>query len=333
MSDEIEQVGVEPGRHVVQFYGGEDELVDHVGRYLGEALEAGDTVLVVATSAHQLAFEAWLAAAGTDVAAARASGAFLAVDAAGTMHRFLLGDQPDPDGFESVIGGLMLQAAAASRPVRVYGEMVALLWDAGHVNAAIELEELWNRLGEQMPFSLFCAYPAQSVSAEGHAAALNELCRLHSAVTGRPPTAPASPPVPDQVADMARSFAKAPDAPRAARHFVVDTLSSLRDRALADNAAIVTAELTTNAVVHARSDFSVTISCSAAAVRISVRDAGPLPLPGSDSPLVASPGRGLGLVAAVAMQWAAEPVPGGKRVWAELRRSLPPTSWPSGSPG
>jgi hypothetical protein len=43
--------------------------------------------------------------------------------------------------------------------VRVFGEMVSLLWDAGLIDAAVELEVLWNELGVQYPFSLLCAYP------------------------------------------------------------------------------------------------------------------------------------------------------------------------------
>ena len=53
-----------------------------------------------------------------------------------------------------------LASAKAEQPVCVFGEMVWLLWDAGQVNAAIEVETLWNELGHQYPFSLLCAYPA-----------------------------------------------------------------------------------------------------------------------------------------------------------------------------
>jgi hypothetical protein len=48
--------------------------------------------------------------------------------------------------FRSVVGRLMSKAARSGRPVRAYGEMVALLWDAGHLDAAIDVELLWNEL-------------------------------------------------------------------------------------------------------------------------------------------------------------------------------------------
>lgn len=58
--------------------------------------------------------------------------------------------------------------------------MVALLWDAGRVEAATELEALWNELGNHDPFSLLCAYRAQSADDEQHQDAVAEVCRLHT---------------------------------------------------------------------------------------------------------------------------------------------------------
>lgn len=313
MSRGIEQVGVDRCAHVVQFYGGEGELTDGVGSYLGDGIEAGEAVVVVATDEHRRAFEAWLGARGIDVGTARARRDFIALDAAETLRHFMTGDRPDPDGFEAAIGGVIREAAAApGRPVRVYGEMVALLWDVGHVNAAIELEGLWNALAQRLPFLLWCGYPARLFS--GADQAVEEICGVHSAVIGRPAA---------DAEQATRSFANAHDAPRTARHFVTDTVRPWGDTEFVQDATIVASELAANAVVHARSDFTVVVSRSAATVRISVQDNG-LALPAEeDSPLVAAPGHGLGLVAALATQWAVEPLPGGKVVWAELRGSSP----------
>jgi anti-sigma regulatory factor (Ser/Thr protein kinase) len=76
------------------------------------------------------------------------------------------------------------------------------------------------------------------------------------------------------------SFLLAVQSARAARHFVLDTLGSRVDHAIAGDAAIITAELAANAVLHARSGFTVAVSRSAASVQISVRDATPLPMAG-----------------------------------------------------
>ena len=94
----------------------------------------------------------------------------------------------DAASFEAEVGQVIRAAGAAGHPVRVYGEMVALLWDAGQLNAALELEGLWNDLARDIPFGLYCGYPESPVSGADQRAALAEVCRLHGAVVGsRPP--------------------------------------------------------------------------------------------------------------------------------------------------
>jgi anti-sigma regulatory factor (Ser/Thr protein kinase) len=190
--------------------------------------------------------------------------------------------------------------------------MVALLWDQGDVTAAIELESLWNELGLRVPFSLFCAYPSQSVSGDGHTDAYHEVCHLHSAVVG---------PTPSQRHEGARHFASALHAPREARSFVVETLTQWGCDALLDDAATVVTELAANAVVHAGSDFTVSLSSPIdGAVRIAVRDSSTV-LPILDERAsAATSGRGIVLVAAISREWGADPTADGKVVWAELRR-------------
>jgi hypothetical protein len=295
---------VVPWEHVVQFYGCEDELAERVGGRLGAALVSGQPVVVVATAQHRRRFAEQMAAAGADVAAAQADGRLLMLDAAETMRRFLAGNRPDPDGFEQVIGGLIRQAAGTGRPVQVYGEMVALLWEAGHVTAALEIEGLWNDLAARLPFALTCGYPAQSVAGEDLAEPVEEVRRLHSAVVGP--------------AGAVRSFEMVVGAPRAARHFVVQTLRGWGDGMLADDAAIVVTELAANAVLHARSAFTVAISRTGGRVRIAVRDEDAVPGRDDSAALTTTAGHGLWLVNAMASRWAAEPAPGGKTVWAEI---------------
>ncbi|MDP9275804.1 MAG: MEDS domain-containing protein [Chloroflexota bacterium] len=50
--------------------------------------------------------------------------------------------------------------------MRVFGEMVALLWAEGDRNGALVLEELWNDLTRRLSFPLLCAYPASFFSTD-----------------------------------------------------------------------------------------------------------------------------------------------------------------------
>src|SRR5689334_391091 len=126
--------------HVVQFYQDDADLAGKVAGYLRGALCDGGAAIVIATPGHQRLFRERLTACGVDVAAGSASGAYLEFDAGDTLRRLLADGTPDPARFDAAVGSVIRAAAAGGRPVRAYGEMVALLWDADLVGAAIELE-------------------------------------------------------------------------------------------------------------------------------------------------------------------------------------------------
>jgi hypothetical protein len=310
------QLAEDYGRHAVQFFTDDQELSGGVGGYLAEGLLTGEAAVVVAAPAHQLAFEAELSRLGIDCGAVRSAGSLLAVDAADMLRGFMAGDCLDRSRFLAAAGDLVGRAGATGRPVRVYGEMVALLWDAGHVTLALELETLWNDLASRLPFSLLCAYPLRLVSGTGGASAVGPVCSLHTAVIGLDPGLRGEVGI-SAHSEAVRSFPPDREATRAARRFVSGLLAGRADPALSVDAEIVTGELAANAVLHARSAFSVAVAQSVAGVRISVRDAAPLPV-GRDETLVITPGHGLDIVARAAVSWAVEPLPHGKVVWAEL---------------
>ena len=328
------------GGHVVQFYGHEEELADRVTGYLLGALQHDGVAVVIATAAHRRAFEGRLTRAGVDLAAAARAGTYRTLDAGDTVRALTTGGQLDRGAFDRVIGRLIADAGQGERPVRAYGEMVALLWDAGLVNDAVQLEEMWGSLGLSHSFSLFCSYPARSVTGDGHLEAFAEVCRLHGSVVGGWPT-PAGPSATRAQAHGAtrarahgaesgtrapahgtttRAFALSGDAPAAARHFAVDAVRRLGAADLADDTALVVTELAANAIVHAQTGFTVDLSAGPDVLRITVRDASPLP-PASAADLPALPLHGLGAVDALASRWGVERLGhSGKLVWVELRR-------------
>ena len=302
------------GHHVVQFYGHDEELAERVTDYLLGALKGDGVAVVIATAAHRREFEARLAQAGVDLVDACARGAYLAMDAAETVRELMASDQLDGTTFDRVIGALIRRAGASGRTVSVYGEMVALLWDDGLVSAAAQLEAMWNELSRRHPFSLFCGYRSDSVTRAGYLDAFAEVCRLHQEVIGFSPAGPREPRV-------VRTFAFSRDAPAVARHFAVGALRDWGAGGLVDDAALVVTELAANAIVHARSGFTIVLSARGDLVQISVRDASPLPGAERGAALVPARLHGLGVVDALASSWGVESLgSAGKTVWVELRR-------------
>jgi hypothetical protein len=237
-----------------------------------------------------------------DLAAARDNSSYLAWDAAQTLSELMAADKLDSAAFDRVIGTVIAAAGAAGRPVRAFGEMVALLWDDGLVSEAVRLETMWEELGGRHPFSLFCGYRTDAVTRDMDAFA--EVCRLHGEIVGGR-------------SGTARPFGFSREAPAAARHFAVATLNAWGAGDLAGDVALVVTELAANAIVHARSAFIVILSVHDDVLRISVRDA--VPLDGAG--LRAAPLHGLAVVDALASRWGVESLGNaGKTVWVDLLR-------------
>jgi hypothetical protein len=147
--------------HAVQFYETDDYLVETLSAYTATGLAGGEAVVVVATDPHRSALDDRLAADGVDLAAARERGAYVSLGAAALLARFTVDGALSRSKFAEIVGGVIARARGegGTRPVRVFGEMVALLWAEGKANAALELEGLWNELGRRGRFALLCAYP------------------------------------------------------------------------------------------------------------------------------------------------------------------------------
>jgi anti-sigma regulatory factor (Ser/Thr protein kinase) len=242
----------------------------------------------------------------------------LEVDADDALSRHEDDAGLDTAGFINDIGNLIRGVVDSGRRVRVFGELVAVLWQRGDVAGAIELEQAWNELGRGVAFSLLCAYP-QSVAADGHEGEFCQVCDTHAAIVGDDDVVSRAGDIVVARAEDARTFPCELQSPGVARHFVARTLRAWGRGDLVDDASIVIAELATNAVLHARSEFLAAVSSDGAAVRVSVRDASPTVPAIRDPGTKSISGRGLMLVATVAERWGTELLSDGKVVWADLR--------------
>jgi anti-sigma regulatory factor (Ser/Thr protein kinase) len=92
----------------------------------------------------------------------------------------------------------------------------------------------------------------------------------------------------------------------------------------ADQLVLIGSELVTNAVLHARTELTLTLELRADRVRISVQDRSRAPATLRHYRPDALTGRGLGVVAALSDRWGVSTAPDGKIVWAELRANGDP---------
>src|SRR5713101_5360499 len=144
--------------HVVQLYRDERFLVEAVALFTGIALGKGESVVVVATPLPLRGIEQRLESNGFCVDDVKQWGQLTVRDASETLSGFMVQEMPDPLLFKTIIGSLIQKAAVCSRTgrVRVYGEMVDLLWRQ-NLPAAHGLEVFWNEVIQAHSISLFCA--------------------------------------------------------------------------------------------------------------------------------------------------------------------------------
>ncbi|WP_343051446.1 ATP-binding protein [Pseudaquabacterium terrae] len=161
--------------HFVRFYDHDALLLDEVATFIGDALRAGGTGIVIASAEHLAALEQRLGPSG----AQPAGGTLVLRDAAQCLAQFMVDDWPDEQRFRSLIGEVIAAAGAGGRVVHAFGEMVALLCERGRYDAAVRLEQLWNALMGEHRFSLFCAYPWRLFPTAEHAAAFERVCGEH----------------------------------------------------------------------------------------------------------------------------------------------------------
>ena len=180
-----------PCEHLVQFYAEDNALLDCLAGFVAGGLRSGEAVILVLTPGHREALEERLLDYETlgqfSLAAACARDQYIALDAAETLASFMVDGAVNETLFMRVVSATVDRGRAAGwwggdgRRVRVFGEMVALLWAQGNTRATIQLERAWCQLCREQGFSLLCAYPRSLFRDESEAA---EISSLHSGVLG-----------------------------------------------------------------------------------------------------------------------------------------------------
>jgi DNA-binding NarL/FixJ family response regulator len=176
-------------QHGVGFYSDDRWLLDGVTQFIGAALQAGNVAVVAATESHRESLVPRLQAYGVDIGAAIEQGRYIALDAAGTLSRFMVNGMPDPLLFMEAFGNLIQTAAKAAngenRRVAIFGECVQILCERGNPEAAIQMEKLGNQLAKSHGVDILCGYSLGRVHGGMPGPIVQRICAEHSAVYSR----------------------------------------------------------------------------------------------------------------------------------------------------
>jgi hypothetical protein len=178
-----------PRRHEAGFYSDDRHLLDHATEFIGRALKAGHSAIVVATESHRQSLLPRLQAYGVDVGSAVESERYLALDAADTLAEVLVNGALDAGRFLELMSEIVTISAGAatseSPRVVIFGECAQLLCARGNPEVAIELEKLGNRLSESHDIEILCGYSLIGTTTQIGGSTFQRICSEHTLVYSR----------------------------------------------------------------------------------------------------------------------------------------------------
>jgi hypothetical protein len=149
--------------HIVYPCTDENLISEAVCTFAAAGLRKGDAVILVTTERRREMIESRLRAEAFDVEALQGTGQLAFLDAGALLSVFMADGVPDSELFKGRIGQVIKDASVnpangEPRKIRIFGEMVSLLYMDRNVPAAERMEEFWNELTSAHSISLFCAY-------------------------------------------------------------------------------------------------------------------------------------------------------------------------------
>jgi len=170
-------------RHDLLFCSSDAVLVDAFSRSIAGVLSEGNVVIALVTEAHDVSLKQRLQAS-PDLASAIAERRYIPVNIDELLAKVMVNGWPDPTRFLDIIGALVVEAARrATGPhprVAAVAECSAAVWVHGCLEAAVQLEHLWDEMAKSCQMDVLCAYSL--AAREENVQAVRGLCAEHTAV-------------------------------------------------------------------------------------------------------------------------------------------------------
>lgn len=170
-----------PAYHAVRFYESDRALARIVAGFLSQGFAAGNPGIVVATAGQRAAIILELSTHSLDVAELQQSNDLVLLDAQDTLSLFMENGKPDAVKFKDAMCDVISTVCRGREhcTVRIYGQMVDILWQAGQHDSAVRLEVFWNQLANTRAFSLMCGYAMGNFYKDANFA---DICGQHTHV-------------------------------------------------------------------------------------------------------------------------------------------------------
>ena len=171
-------------RHHLLFCSSDAVLVAAFSRFIAGVLDRGSAVIVLVTEAHDRGLQRTLQASQVDLALAIRQKRYVSVSITELLAKVMVNGYPDPTRFLNAAGELLTETARRAGGqydgVAAVGECSPTIWSQGHVDAAIQLEHLWDEIAMSHQMDILCAYPL--AARDETLPAVRRLCAEHTAV-------------------------------------------------------------------------------------------------------------------------------------------------------
>jgi CheY-like chemotaxis protein len=175
--------GLASHRHDLLFSSSDRVLVSNFSRFIQSQLLLGAAVIVLVNDSHGESLHLSLRDSNVDFALAIKEERYIPLNITDALSSVMVDGWPDPVQFASVAGELVEREArrATGRHPRVAacGECAPTLWAQGQVEAAIQLEHLWDGVSNRQQVDILCVYPTAVMI---RTLARSEACAEHTAV-------------------------------------------------------------------------------------------------------------------------------------------------------
>jgi DNA-binding NarL/FixJ family response regulator len=170
-------------RHEVVFCSSDAVLIGAFSRFIAGELRKGTAVVAAVTAAHERSLQSSLESSDVDVALAIRQQRYLPVNVSELLATATVNGRLDPLRYLDAAGDLLTDVTrcATDQHARVAacGEGTSLFWTHGHVEAAIQLEHLWDEIAASRQMDIMCAYP---LAVRDESVRAVRLCAEHTVV-------------------------------------------------------------------------------------------------------------------------------------------------------
>jgi CheY-like chemotaxis protein len=178
--------GTSGGRHAAHFHLDNRRMLEAASAFVGASLQVSEPVVVVGTKRTRLAIAQHLQSRGMDLRALERQQQYIPSDAGQALADVMRGDRPDHNRLADIVEGLertRLAVASGQARLIVFGEMAVPLCQTGNVEAALEIERIWNRLTASLPIFTVCSYPIACFQTDRAHEPLTRLWAEHHAIS------------------------------------------------------------------------------------------------------------------------------------------------------